>query len=227
MGNAAGIDMPDAGAPAGAPAAAMPMAGAHDSADSSVDTATTDTIPAADDAGASLSGNDSIAAAHAAAGAGSDSSGAQLGAAPAHAGPGDAAAAANPDGVTNPDSSGAGTDGQGQQAQQQLAPKGTMEYAVQMLMKMAKTGDYSEANEIISEKAKGVAGNIRGNELTEEQIEAYKTAFDLNYLSRKNVGTGIQFTFQNRENKIFTIVVVKEEGVFRIKEVTIRDGKKK
>jgi hypothetical protein len=96
-----------------------------------------------------------------------------------------------------------------------------------MLMQMAKTGDYSEAEEIISEKAKGIAGTIREQQLTEEQIEAYKTAFDLNFLSRRNVGTGIQFTFQNKENRIFTIVVVKEGSTFRIKEVTIRDGKKR
>lgn len=129
--------------------------------------------------------------------------------------------AANPDGIGQ----NAGEGGQG--GQQQIGPKGSIDYAIQTLMQMAKKGDYSEAAEVISEKAKGLAGDIRSNKLTEEQIESYKTAFDLIPLGSRNLGTGIQVAAQNKENKLFTFVVVKEGAIFRIKDVKISDGKKK
>jgi hypothetical protein len=154
------------------------------------------------------------------------------GAAPAAGDSGDAAGVLPPGGGAAPgeraEGGPAGAQGQGQG--QQLAQKGTWQYAIQKLMEMAKTGKYDGADEVISKTAKGVAGNIRGGELNSSQIEAYKTTFD--NLSQTSPpkgagGNGMQITLKNGQNQFLQFTIVKEEGsVFRIKELVIRDGKK-
>ena len=93
---------------------------------------------------------------------------------------------------------------------------------------MAKSGDYSGIESIISEKAKGLAGDFRMQDLKPTQIEAYKVTFDgLQPLSRRNAGNnGIQFTMKKGDT-VVQATLVKENGSFKIKELQIRDGKLK
>jgi hypothetical protein len=123
-----------------------------------------------------------------------------------------------------------GAEGQpeGGGAQQQQFPIGTMQYPVQKLMQMAKAGDYTGADEIISDKAKALAGTIRDNELSDEQTEAFKTTFDnFAQTGEKNTGTGKQVTFRNGQNQFLQFTVVKEGQVFRIRDLVIRESTKK
>lgn len=93
---------------------------------------------------------------------------------------------------------------------------------------MAKSGDYTGIDSIISEKAKGLAATFREQELKPTQIEAYKVTFDgLTPLNQRAAGsTGRMFTLKKGETFV-QITVAKENGSFKIKELQIRDGKVK
>jgi len=143
--------------------------------------------------------------------------------------PGDPAGAVGIPGAPPGEGGIPGGPGQGQGQGQQLAPKGTWEYAIQRLMQMAETGDYSGADEVISKTAKGLAGSIRSGDLNSSQVEAYKTTFkNLNMTNRKAAGgNALQVTLQNGQKQFLQFTVSKEEGgTFRIKDLVIRDGKK-
>lgn len=104
---------------------------------------------------------------------------------------------------------------------------GSIEYVLSKLISMAKAGDYTGIESIISEKAKGLAAEFREQDLKPTQIEAYKVTFDgLQPLNRKAAGgNGIQFTMKKGETFV-QVTLVKENGTFKIKEMQIRDGKK-
>lgn len=121
-----------------------------------------------------------------------------------------------------------GVPGGGGGAGLNFGEKGTLEYVVQKLLHMAKTGDYSDADDIISDKAKSLAAEMRDARLTPAQIESFKATFEkADFLSRKAAGGGTQFSFRAGQNQIVQILVVKEGSNFRVKEVKIQDGRKK
>ncbi len=153
--------------------------------------------------------------------------------APAAANAPDNPAAANP---ANPAAANAGAavaaapgeaaaGGEGKNGQSEITGAvGSIEYVIQSLIAMAKSGNYDGVDNIISEKAKGLAANVREGNLPSTQIEAFKTKFDkLTPLSRKNVGSGLQYNFK-QGTTLISITVSKENGTFRVKELTIRDG---
>jgi hypothetical protein len=136
--------------------------------------------------------------------------------------PGDAAAGAVPGAVpgTAPVGGEGGPGGQGNQ--QQLGPKGSPEYAIQRVMQMAKSGDYSGADEVISKKAKGLAAGMRNGDLTSSQLDSFKTSFDnLQYLSRKaSGGSGMAVNYAQGNSTVYTFTVIKEEGgTFRVSDI--------
>lgn len=122
-----------------------------------------------------------------------------------------------------------GPGGPGGNQAQNLGEKGSLEYAVRKLIAMAQTGDYSGAEEIISEKAKNnLAAAIRDAKLTASQIESFKAIFDkTDLISRKATGGGQQFSLRAGQNQIVQILVVKEGNYFRVKDVKIQDGNRK
>lgn len=93
---------------------------------------------------------------------------------------------------------------------------------------MAKSGDYTGIDSIVSEKAKGLAADFREQDLKPTQIESYKVTFDgLQPLNRKAAGgSSILFTMKKGET-IVQVTLAKENGIFKIKEMQIRDGKVK
>ena len=123
-----------------------------------------------------------------------------------------------------------GTPGFGEQGGQPAASqaqKGTLEYAIIKLSEMAKTGNYDGVEELISERAKGLAASIRKGELTEEKIESYKSSFEgLELYSTKASGNGRQFILKNRDGKLLQFLVVKEGDDFVIRDFSMRDAKK-
>jgi hypothetical protein len=104
---------------------------------------------------------------------------------------------------------------------------GSTDYVLSKLIAMAKSGDYTGIESIVSEKAKGLAAEFREQDLKPTQIEAYKVTFDgLQPLNRKAAGgNGIQFTMKKGETFV-QVTLIKENGSFKIKEMQIRDGKK-
>lgn len=116
--------------------------------------------------------------------------------------------------------------GGGQQAQITAQP-GTLDYLWQKLISMAKSGNYDGADEILSEKAKGVANDMLKNSLPEDKVESYKKLFDnLQPLSAKAVGSGKQFVFRHANGTLITVVVGKDGAAFKIRDVQIKEGKK-
>ncbi|MDP1798641.1 MAG: hypothetical protein Q8K78_14200 [Planctomycetaceae bacterium] len=104
---------------------------------------------------------------------------------------------------------------------------GSIEYAITKLISMAKAGDYAGVESIISEKAKGLAANFRDQDLKPTQIESYKTTFDgMQGLNRRAAGgNGVQYTFKKGETTIQITLIKETGGMFKIKELQIRDGK--
>lgn len=133
-------------------------------------------------------------------------------------------AGANP-GAANPGA----PDGQGGQGGVNAitGEPGSIEYAISKLIVMAKAGDYTGVETVISEKAKGLAAEFREQDLKPTQIENYKTVFDgMQGINRRAVGgNGVQFTFRKGETTIQFVLAKETGGVFRIKELQIRDGK--
>ena len=131
------------------------------------------------------------------------------------------------DGLTVPGSEGVA--GGEQPPPVQEFPVGTPQHPVQQLIKMAKAGDYTGASEIISDRAKALAATIRDDKLTDAQKESFKTSFDnLTQSSSKAVGpTGGQVTFRNPQSQFVAFTIAKEGDVFRIRELSIREGTKR
>lgn len=136
-------------------------------------------------------------------------------------------AGANP-GVGNPAAVGEPGNPQGGQggASSITGDPGSIEYAISKLISMAKAGDYTGVETIISEKAKGLAAEFREQDLKPTQVENYKTTFDgLQPLNRRAAGgSGVQFTLKKGETFV-QITLAKENGSFKIKELQVRDGK--
>lgn len=103
---------------------------------------------------------------------------------------------------------------------------GSVEYVISKLISMAKSGDYTGIETVISEKAKGLAGEFREQDLKPTQIENYKTTFDgLQLLNQRAAGnTGRMVTFKKGET-VVQVTVAKENGSFKIKELKIQEGK--
>lgn len=134
------------------------------------------------------------------------------------------AAAANP-GAINPGA----PDGQGGQGGGNAisGEPGSIEYVISKLVAMAKAGDYTGIDSIVSDKAKGLAAEFRSQDLKPTQIECYKTTFDgMQGTNRRAAGgNGVQFTFKKGETTIQITLVKETGGIFKIKELQIRDGK--
>lgn len=94
------------------------------------------------------------------------------------------------------------------------------------LSELAREAKYDDAPPLFSRRAKGQAATIRDGELTEEQIESFKTTFDgLQLFNRRSVNGGTQFVLRNGKGQFLQFVVAKEGGDFLIREFVIRDGK--
>lgn len=119
-----------------------------------------------------------------------------------------------------------GGDGAGGGAPANTAQKGTAEYAVNAFLAMAKSGNYADSEEVISAKAKGLAGSIRQGDLPDDKVEAYKTSFaNPQYLSNRNMGTGLQVVYSTVPGETATFLVVKEGQKFVIKEFKLTSSK--
>jgi hypothetical protein len=102
--------------------------------------------------------------------------------------------------------------------------KDSIEYPIVTFFGMAKTGNYSQSEEIISAKAKskGLAAMIRAGDLSDEMVSTYQTSFaNPQFVNRKSVGTGVQFTFNTAPGETATILVAKEGATFVIKEIEL------
>jgi hypothetical protein len=108
------------------------------------------------------------------------------------------------------------------------AQRGSQEYPVVMFFNMAKSGNYALAEDVISSKAKGLAASVRLGDLSDEKIETYKESFAApKFLSRRNVSTGVQFTFDTKPGEQAVFVVVKDGANFVIKDLKIGSGNTK
>lgn len=128
-----------------------------------------------------------------------------------------------------PGQPGEGAQGQGANGASAITGEpGSIDYVLSKLVAMAKAGDYTGIDSIVSEKAKGLAATFREQELKPTQIEAYKVTFDgLQLLNQRAAGsTGRMYTLKKGETFV-QITVAKENGSFKIKEMQIRDGKVK
>jgi len=96
-----------------------------------------------------------------------------------------------------------------------------------MFFNMAKTGNYAQAEEVISSKAKGLAGSVRSGDLSDEKVDAYKASFATvpQYVSSRNMGTGIQVLYRTVSDETATFLVGKEGTDFVIKEFKLTAGK--
>jgi len=91
---------------------------------------------------------------------------------------------------------------------------------------MTQSGNYAQAEEVISPKAKGTARTVRMGDLSDETIASYKESFaQPKFLSGRNVSTGIQYTFETAKGEKAVFVVAKEGQNFVIKDLKIGSDK--
>ncbi len=91
---------------------------------------------------------------------------------------------------------------------------------------MAKAGDYTGADDLISSRAKGLAATIRSGEMNNAKIESLKTTFDgLELFNRKNANGGLQFVLKNKSGQLLQFVIIKEGPDFVIRDFVVRDAK--
>ncbi|GIX03066.1 MAG: hypothetical protein KatS3mg113_0072 [Planctomycetaceae bacterium] len=105
------------------------------------------------------------------------------------------------------------------------AERGSMEYAVMKLFQMAQTGDFSGADEVISDKARGLADDIRLGKVNSSQLASLKTTFEkVEFINRRPSGGGVQLSFSGGGNKVIQVTVFKEGSVFRVRDLKIVDA---
>jgi len=107
---------------------------------------------------------------------------------------------------------------------QEAVQKGTPQYPIAKFFAMAKSGNYAEAEEIISSKARGLASSVRKGDLSDETVSAYQTTFtdpQTQYLSEKPSNGGMLYTFKTTPGDTATFTVVKEGPKFVIKELKL------
>jgi hypothetical protein len=104
----------------------------------------------------------------------------------------------------------------------QTVQKGTPEYPVVQFFNMARSGNFAEADEVISSKARGLAGAVRKGDLSDETVAAYQASFANPQVTRqRSTGTGFEFAFSTAPGETATFTVVKEGTKFVIKELKL------
>jgi hypothetical protein len=107
-------------------------------------------------------------------------------------------------------------------APQETVQRGTPQYPVVRFFAMAKSGNYAEAEEVISSKARGLANSVRKGDLSDETVSAYQTSFaNPQFVTEKPGVGGVQYTFSTVPGETATFTVVKEGTKFVIKELKL------
>ena len=107
----------------------------------------------------------------------------------------------------------------------QAPPADSAEFPAFKLVVAAMAGEWNGLGEFISVKAAGPLKELRTNTMTDTKKDELKKEFaQLQPLSSKAVSGGKQLTFKSGST-IITMVVKKENGAFRVSELTRRAGK--
>lgn len=143
--------------------------------------------------------------------------------APEAAGPGALGANAGAGAAGGPGRAG-GIGGAGNQ-NQKFKP-GSWEHAIDTFAQRMAAGEFSGMEFLISSKAKGLLGELRDGEASEERLEDLKGAFaEPTPLpeTKKNAGSSVSITIKGKLGHHMTLTVAKEDGVYKIRDMKISE----